>query len=274
MADALVFSRNRPMQLDACLRSLAANAPQLDQTFVVYKATTDFYENGYRVLDDEHPDVHLIREEGFHGTVRETLAGCGPHVLTLCDDAITYRPLPADPADGLDDDVLCVSLRLGRNTVYCYPRDLEHGLPRFSPRGPFLVWGWHESPEGDLFDWQGKEGDFGYPYSIDGTVHRRDSLLAWTEGDAGNPNQMEGRVVHAIGQRTDLPPRMACFPLSVQVGLPLNVVNTTHNNRVGMTHPQDPELLNRRYLRGERINWAAIDFGGVRGAHQELELVF
>jgi len=275
VADVLIFSRNRPMQLDACLRSLEIMAPQLGTIRVLVKATDDGYQAGYETLAAEHPDVHLSFETVFHDDARRLLAACGPYVLMLCDDSITYLPLPGDPDDAMEDDVLCFSLRLGRNTVYCYPRDLEHGLPRFTEQPPFLTWGWHESPEGNLFDWQGKEGDFGYPYSLDGAVHRRDSLLAWVEGhEFTNPNKMEGGVISSVGQRVDLPSRMACFPRSVQVGLPLNVVNVTHSNRVGMTFPHSPEELNERFLAGERVDLAAMDFSEVRGAHQEIALVF
>ena len=262
------------MQLDACLRSLAENAPYIETPQVLYKATSPEYAQGYAVVADEH-DADLVPERGlFSDGARALLLGClEEHVLMLCDDSITYLPLPADPVNVMEPDVICFSLRLGANTTYCYPRDIDHGVPHFTPRGPFLTWGWRDAPDGDLFHWQGKEGDFGYPYSLDGAVHRRDSLLEWSQGAAGNPNQMEGYVVAAIGQRKDLPPRMASYPLSVQVGLPLNVVNTTHSNRVGLTYPRDPQELNARFLDGERIRYERMDFDNVIGAHQELELV-
>lgn len=275
MADVLIFSRDRPMQLDACLRSLKTNGPQLGTIRVLFKATGDAYQAGYDTLASEHPDVQLNAETVFHDDARRLLEASAPHVLMLCDDSITYLPLPGDPDDAMTDDMLCFSLRLGRNTVYCYPRDLEHGLPRFTEEPPFLTWGWHESPEGNVFDWEGKEGDFGYPYSLDGAVHRRDSLLEWVKGhEFTNPNKMEGSVISSVGQRTDLPTRMGCFPCSVQVGLPLNVVNVTHSNRVGMTFPHSPEELNDRYLAGGRIDVDNMDFSAVRGAHQEIALVF
>jgi hypothetical protein len=35
-----------------------------------------------------------------------------------------------------------------------------------------------------------------------------------------------------------------------------------------------PEALNARFLAGERIDLDAMDFSAVRGAHQEIPLVF
>jgi len=47
VVDALVFSRDRPLQLEACLRSLYLNAPQVAKATVIYKATSDRYQEGY-----------------------------------------------------------------------------------------------------------------------------------------------------------------------------------------------------------------------------------
>jgi hypothetical protein len=272
--DALIFSRNRPMQLEACLRSLRENAPQIEEPHVIYTSTDVTADAGYRLID--HASL-ILDGPSFSDTALTVLASLSEYVLLLCDDAITYRPLPAgDPLDGFTDDVLCLSLRLGRNTTYCHPRDLWHDVPAFAERPPFITWRWRDSPEGELFNWQGREGDFGYPYSLDGTIHRRDSLLKWVRDSSTaftNPNQMEGCVVSSIGQRQDTPPLMASYPLSCQVGLPINTVNQTHGNRFGLEHPVEVAELNRRFLEGERIDFAAMDWTDVHGAHQEMPLV-
>lgn len=273
MIDCMIFSRDRPMQLDACLRSLEQNAPGVATPRVLWTATNEIAEEGYRHLIEEW-GVHLVEEgPSFAATARLMVEEADELLLLLCDDAITYRPAPVPSF--LPKEWIAFSMRLGRNTTYCHPRDLQHDLPPFESEQPYLTWDWHsDPPEGDLFEWHGREGDFGYPYSIDGVIHRRDSILEWIEGhDFKNPNQMEGCIVASIGQRRDLPPLLASFPESVQVGLPINVVNQTHNNRVGLQFPQSTDELNRRFLHGERIDFDAMDFSGIIGAHQELPLV-
>jgi hypothetical protein len=272
MIDALVFSRDRPMQLDACLRSMYRHLP-LGQVIALTYATTSDYREGYDRLAADTP-ARIWDQDSFRLDALSALASLEPLVLCQCDDSITFGDA-LDPEAAFEDDVISLSIRLGRNTVYCHPRDLHHGLPEFEERPPFLVWDWHDAPDGDLFAWQGREGDFGYPYSLDGNIHRRDSLLEWLDkATFTNPNTMEGCIVHAIGQRRDMPPLLACYPESIQVGLPINVVNQTHGNRFGLVHPHEPAELNRRFLAGERINLDAMDFSGVIGAHQELELMF
>lgn len=254
MVDALVFSRDRPMQLEACLRSLGANAPYF-VPHVLYKATSPAYEDGYRLIEaDMHP------EDTFRRDALDTLARCGPHVLLLCDDSITYRPLPADPVEAMTEDVLCFSLRLGENTTYCHPRNLWHSTPDLASRGPFRVW-----------EWQHAEGDFGYPHSVDGVVHRRDNLLQRLTGEFSNPNTMEDALG---GMGAGGTPLMACYSHSVQVGLPHNTVNETHQNRESAIFAYDPATLNAMFLDGVRIRYEDMDFSAIRGAHEEVELLF
>lgn len=280
MIDALIFSRDRPMQLEACLRSLERSAPGLFRFNVIYGSHSTESDHGYDDLEAPHAVNWMCDSEGgandFRGHVFDFLPTATEHLLVLCDDAITFGKIIGNPIEAFADDVICLALRLGENTVYCHPRDLHHGVPEFEERDPFIVWDWHgPTPDGDLFDWQGREGDFGYPYSLDGTIHRRDSLLEWIDGGQFvNPNQMEGCVVHAIGQRRDLPPLMASYPHSIQVGLPINVVNQTHGNRFGLIYPVETAELNERFLNGQRIDLDAMDFSNIIGAHQEVKLEF
>jgi len=271
-----IFSRDRALQLDACLRSLAENAPQLGYPTVLARWSAPEFEQGYEILRDEHPAVDVVEESDFETDVRRLLPALEEHVLFLCDDSITFRPLPADPAEALTDDVISVSLRLGRNSQYCHPRDLWHEQPAsIEERGPFLAWDWAESPEGDLMMYHGREGDFGYPYSLDGIVHRRDSIIEWTQAEGfTNPNRMEGCVIHKTHTRGTLPPKLASFHHSVQVGLPINQVNVTTPNRHGLDFPRTIEELNDRYLRGGRIDYHAMDFSSIVGPFQELDLAF
>ena len=270
MTGVFVFSRDRPMQLDACLRSLAENAPQLDAATVLVKATSEAFEDGY----EEHPDVRFYREQTFHTDVYDLLPTLPEHTLFLCDDSITFRLLPADPADALDDDVISFSLRIGRNTRYCHPRNLWHEQPEsIEERGPFLAWDWAESPEGDVMAYHGLEGDFGYPYSLDGIVHRRDANIGWLGGSGfQNPNRMEGCVLSTM--RKALPPKLSSYHESVQVGIPVNAVNVMVKNRVGVDFPVSTDELNERFLAGDRIDYEAMDFSDVFGSFQEMPFVF
>ncbi len=67
---------------------------------------------------------------------------------------------------------------------------------------------------------------------------------------------------------------MMSFSQSCLVSIPVNIVRTTYKNRAGAAPEMSPEALNARFLAGERIDLDAMDFRAVRGAHQEIPLVF
>lgn len=98
MIDALVFSKDRPAQLDLLLRSIRKHASAVYDTVVVLWTVSDErYATGYHLLAGEHEETHLLPELDFEHDVRQWLRAAGPVVSFLCDDDVFYRdaPLPA-----------------------------------------------------------------------------------------------------------------------------------------------------------------------------------
>ncbi len=86
-----------------------------------------------------------------------------------------------------------------------------------------------------------------------------------------NPNELE----EELALKRYLAPRwMMSFSRSCLVSIPVNIVSATHLNRAGTAPEMSSEALNARFLAGERIDLDAMDFRAVRGAHQEIPLVF
>lgn len=97
MIDALVFSRDRPAQLDLLLRSVGVYAPCFyGRIVVLWHASTEAFEAGYRKLIGEafYPRVEFGREAGFEDGVRLWLGEAGEVISFLCDDDVFYRPAP------------------------------------------------------------------------------------------------------------------------------------------------------------------------------------
>lgn len=264
MIAAVVFSRDRPIQLDLLLTSLERNAPGVfDPIHVLWRATGPEYHEGYELCLRHHPEAWFMPEDAFASQVRYLLHSPA-YATFLTDDDVLYRPWAGRlPARALGFDVACVSLRLGRNTDWCYPHGRRQELPRLIADDSHVL-GW---------DWATADGDFGYPGSLDGHIFRGGDLYALL-GDASfsNPNTLEDVLVARVSRLGK--PRMAAYAESCLLGIPANRVNETSPNRNGETHPYDVAELNRRYLAGERIDLAAMDFSAVRGAHQELEFRF
>lgn len=248
---AIVFSRDRPMQLDLLLTSLEQNAPGLFDVTVIWFADREKFLEGYAICAEEHPGVCFLFEDGLTYQVRHLLRD-GGLMTFFTDDDVLYRRLNFIPRPL--PNVICFSLRLGRNTTHCYPHGRSQSVPEQ------FVWRWDEA-----------DGDFGYPMSLDGHVFRADDLLPLI-GNFSTPNWLEVMLMQSASEISR--PFMSSFEHSHLLGVPLNRVQSDMPNRNGDTHPYSIQELNDRYLSGERIDLDALDFSDIRGAHQEIPLVF
>lgn len=265
---AIVFSRDRPAQLDLLLKSIRKNFNGLfASTVVLYKATSPEFQGAYDTVEYEHKSIVLIPETDFYSDVSEMVEAGGQHIAFLTDDDVFYRPWRYTPypweALDRDPDLLTVSLRLGENTTYCYPMRCEQSFPYST----------EESFDLRKYIWRSGQWDFGYPGSLDGNVFRRHDLqdMLWASAFI-NPNELEDALVQATKKvRQKL---MGVYPQSCLVNIPSNLVNRTHNNRHGETHPTDVASLNYHYLRGRRLSLLQMDLNNIDAAHCERQFIF
>lgn len=268
MIAVLIFSLDRACQLDLLLRSLTRYASTLlSPVKVLWRASTPFYESGYEIAAQEHPNVIFQKQEDFQEDVTRWLERCQSHLCAfLTDDSLFYGPVGTLPVTVMEDPfVLTFSLRLGTNTVQCYPYGGEaQRLPLFISDEGFLDWEWAT----------GCDGDFAYPFSLDAHVLRVSDVLRAIQGHSfHNPNTLEDVLARAAASFANERPLMASYPTSRLVGTPVNRVASTHtSNLYGQKHPLGVDELNARYLAGERIDLDALVVDPV-AAHAEVELV-
>jgi hypothetical protein len=255
----VVFSKDRAMQLDACLRSIEQYAPYPREIAVIYTASTPAFEEAYKRIEPSDR-VRLVREGDFQSDVLRELATAGEHVVFQTDDDVFFRRPSAAPF--VPDGYAAFSLRLGRNTTHAYMADRPQALPSFASAGYALAW-----------DWRRAEYDFAYPLSLNGHVFRTEFIRRLLEGRRfPNPNELE----HELNKRRYLaPPGLLCLAESSTVSIPANLVNVGWGvNRVSSDEALSVEALNVRFLAGERIDLERMDFSSVDAAHAELELRF
>ena len=119
--NCVVFSRDRAMQLDAFLESIDFYVPRLFETVsVLYKPTSETFEEAYAILAAERSNVHWVRETSFPENLR-ALVGETDNTVFHTDDDVYFRT--PDRFD-LRNDEVCFTLRLGLNTTYSYTLDL------------------------------------------------------------------------------------------------------------------------------------------------------
>lgn len=114
--DVLIFSKDRPAQLELLLRSIDTFAAGIySSVCVLWTCSSRVFEPGYRLLAEEHPAVRFGAERDFHIDTREWLHQAGEIVSFLVDDDVFYR-------DATPPQVLPWSFRGGD---YWYPFSVD-----------------------------------------------------------------------------------------------------------------------------------------------------
>lgn len=98
--DVLIFSKDRPAQLDLLLRSMEEFAGQLYATVtVLLDWSADCYRKGYEILYAERINgsgVQFVIDGDFHTDVMTWLSLAEPLISFLVDDDVFYADAPTD----------------------------------------------------------------------------------------------------------------------------------------------------------------------------------
>lgn len=271
MLTTLIFSKNRACQLDLLLRSIQQNLSICDDIIVLYKATESQFEKAYIKLLYKFPKHIFLEEETFSEDVNFILKrACKDYILFFVDDNIVYkdcnylkqhivRDLLYNP-----DDVCCLSLRLGFNIEYQDPNT------KASIQYPILL-GKFAIEDNEFICWDyrscNRYGNFGYAFSVDGHIYKRDTILQGLNYEYQTPNDFEGRYnISHFGRY------MACYRESVVVNTPVNAV--ANYNTAGNTFPADIYQLNEKFLDNYVIDLNSITQTNVVSCHQEIPFSF
>lgn len=288
---AIIFSKDRPLQLHATLASFALHASDASeiQINVLCRASNEAYGLGYSKVAEElagQLQINWIQEFDFKADllacIQQPDAGSRrqrlwnrltfrhprlntDHLLFLVDDNLFIRPFCLQEiADTLNTypDAIGFSLRVGRNTTSCYSLQCEQPSPPFQ-----------SAPPGLGFPWPGQVGDFGYPLEVSSSVYRSADLISLLRNlPYNNPNRLEQALSATSGLFSRRLPTLLCFEQSVAFCAPLNKVQSILDNRSGEQEEYSSEALNTLFLDGYRVNVSALCGFVPNAAHAEIEL--
>ena len=189
-------------------------------------------------------------------------------VLFLVDDNIFIQDLHfTKVVDVLrqKEKLLGFSLRLGKNTTYCYSKRGEQLIPQFESLGNDIVY----------FDWTRSDGDFGYPLELSSSVYRLRDILPLIMGfPFDNPNVLEERMAFTARYFRNKQPFLACYQHSVAFCNPVNLVQSVVPNRAGEHIKYTTEELSSKFEQGERIQLETFNGFVPESCHQEVEFLF
>ncbi len=300
----LIFSKDRAMQLEAVLRSffLHCHDYQLGKITVLFTTSSVQHADQYAELQREYqkyPNLVFVRQGNFRqDVINDLIKGSGlterlyrraakwnhwigmllgmlippeppaGELLFLVDDNLFVRDfLLTDCIDLLEHhpDILGVSLRLGRNTGFCYPFSRVQSLPVFDHAENGIL----------VYRWVGADLDFSYPLEVSSSIYRLTELARLLIGlPFQNPNELEEQMaIHAKHYKKKLP-ILACFEKSITFCNPINKVQTAIPNLAGQVIRFSPQDLAVLFDEGKRIDVLAYKDFTPNGCHQEVDLVF
>jgi glycosyltransferase involved in cell wall biosynthesis/radical SAM superfamily enzyme YgiQ (UPF0313 family)/Tfp pilus assembly protein PilF len=265
LVTGVIFSKDRPLQLDGTIRSFLARCQDSNQgrLKVLYCASAE-YQPLYDTLIQDFPMVEFVPEKDF----RDDLLSMGfgtDHILFMVDDNIFIRDFTlAEVIEALREcpAALGFSLRLGHNTTFCYPLNRPQCLPPFETLSPRVL----------SYNWTNADGDFNYPLEVSSSVYRTAELLPLLrELPFKNPNTLEGELA-ARASRQAGRPQLLCFEASHAFCNPVNMVQRICQNRAGGLADHSPERLAQQFRAGARLDVEAYKDFTPTGCHQEVPL--
>ena len=231
----IVFSYNRPAQLDLLLRSMKRFTDFKD-IYITYMHN-DEYKKGYERIIKDNPD---IRFEYRHNNLKEYVMKelDKPYMMFSPDDNVFIGKVSLKDKQFKqfmeNKDILSFSLRLGKNCNYCFDQDIPVQVPK-------MIDG--------MWEWQKYSLDWGYPMSCSTTIFRTDEIRPVLERIAFSiPSHIEAQM-----WQTPLPqPLMLCYPKQKVLEMPVNQVQTEFlNNRIGNV---DLDFINKEFIKGKIID--------------------
>lgn len=228
-ADLIIFSYNRPLQLEALLRSLDKHVTHLGQVSVLYRSSNKAFETAYQELQQACPSITFVRQ-GTHPkkdfkplllNIMQQLTS--DYILFAVDDIIVTDKIDIRQCIQALEKTGAYGfyLRLGKNITFSYTQNIPLIVPHMT------------SIDNDIFSFsmQNNKSYWSYPNTVDMTLYRKNHIMpAFKKLQYCSPNTLEGNW-HLIA---DLQQNGLCFGHSRIVNTPLNVVqdhwNSKHNN--------------------------------------------
>ena len=282
MITSVVFSKDRPLQLDLCLNSIKTNFINCNHTIVLHN-NSELCSETDKTIESEHPDVEFWRQGRsiYKDLLHAVASADNDYVCFFTDDCIFFSEFELDNFDFWGKDVLTLSLRMGQNITERYH---DHNLLPDKPLVLYMV------ENHDLLAWPRASYLYGsywsYALSVDGGIFKKSRMVEMLEelclledlyqSPRNNrtwyqtPNGLEVAL-----QRfwTSAEPFTVSPLTSVVVNSPNNRVQQDIDNTSGDTHDQGSIDLVDAYMLGSRVDLDLLDFRNIKCPHTEIDLL-
>lgn len=283
MISNIVFTKNRPLQLDAYFESLHRHLPvELIRTYLIYKPElfSDEYERLFRRL----PDCVVVRERDFHSDFLRVLGLVDTrYILFGIDDVVYFDSVEFDLIDETfehEHDIFGFAMRFGVDFLES-GGDTVTEVPLGDRRVRRVNWKKARTPHSR------------YPFELCSTFYRTEfvkKIISSTMTDSGSarrffspaspvmkglgkafsmrsvfkkfgfffsPNTLESWNCRWCRNHPAQMPDFTYFKRLCASAVQVNMVNTSTKNTFDGTDDHSVEALNEKYKKGYKLD---IDF--------------
>ena len=261
----IIFTKDRPMQLQATLESFRKNVSGiLDRhVYIIAKRSNSSYISGYQRVKHRFQNMNFWVESDFRKDVLHILSDTFyTHVLFSVDDTIFHRPINIHQVyESMNEERKAIgfSLRLGLNTTYCYMLNKPQKLINVQQQQNILKWKWQE-----------QKHDYSYCLELSSSVYRTSLIRPiLNELPFTNPNTLEVQM-HA--NRDSKHPFLLSFDNSKCFSNPVNLTQIDFKNR--NENGQTCDELLELFLDGNKIDLKSQYKQTLNSPHVAMKLSF
>ena len=285
MISNIVFTKNRPLQLEAYLESLYRHFPaDRIQTYIIYKV--ELFSEQYEALFREYPDCIVVKEKDFHSDFLGILNKVDTkYILFGIDDVIYFDSVDIDIIEECFDD---------------FPEDIFGFSLRFSPESLKET----KDPINNMsigretvynLNWRnGRTSTTRYPFELCATIYTTELVKKVIYASRNNnplleklfapgspiintmgkitsprkilksfgyffsPNTLESWNCRWCQNNSDQLPASVYFQKLCASAIQVNMVNTTTKGSFDGSEDYTVEALNDKYKQGYRLDINAI----------------
>jgi hypothetical protein len=277
----IVFTKNRPLQLEGYLRSLYRFFPaEVIATYVIYKQ--ELFAEEYGRVFRQYKDVRVITERDFHSDVTGLVESVRTkYILFGVDDVVFFDGVDFEVIDktfdNFSEDIFGFTLRFG-------PESVKDGDDRVDTADV-------DGRQAFSIDWtKGRTAHTRYPFELCCTFYRTELVKRIFQGCmSGNvavkklfgpasvvakalsplglrrsllkrfgfffsPNTLESWCCRWCQRNAEKLPRFTYFQKLCASAVQINMVNVTTANTSDGTAEHTVEALNEKYRQGYRLD--------------------
>lgn len=265
--DCIIFSKDRPSQLNLLMRSMKDKFKNIGEVFVIYKASNDFFKKGYMeaLYNRYYFDINVFPENNFKEQVIDIISNrmVSDCFLGLCDDDVFIKDIDTSDIQNLalSEDINAISIKGGLNIIGNYP-NIKTDFPSFITTDKHLQWDWRLCRP-DI--------DWGYPTCVNSYIWDRKYYLNLISlFDFIHPPTMEAGLNL---NRYHLRKYMVSVKETCLLNIPANRIQTLSPNAFD-SKGISIEDLNNKFLNGEIISTVNIYNKKVCMANENVEFIF